>query len=242
MRAAAATIVTGIIAACGAGPAPDARTAAPSEMARATQTVERTASPTASPTPTQSPTPTPGPTPRFTNPPDPDLAALIPSSAAGAEVMVVPVEEFALTPGDVGLAYGEVGLRFESLAIAYVTQPRTALYAMRVDGPGVSTADLEPHLATAANYLGAAGLHRQPWRRAVVGGHSVWVRSGDIATGTATRIYTWAGGEFVFLLIGVDDRVNQALIAALPGEPPPPAPTSTDRPVTDASPAPAGGD
>jgi hypothetical protein len=37
-------------------------------------------------------------------------------------------------------------------------------------------------------------------------------------------IYTWASGEHVFLLIGVDDTVNRAIVAALPGEA---APTAT---------------
>jgi hypothetical protein len=34
-------------------------------------------------------------------------------------------------------------------------------------------------------------------------------------------IYTWSSGEFVFLLIGVDDTVNRAIIEQLPGEPAP---------------------
>ena len=51
------------------------------------------------------------------------------------------------------------------------------LYAMRVDGPEVTTADLEPYLATAGRYVGIAGLDPDPWESAVVGGKQVWVRS-----------------------------------------------------------------
>lgn len=232
MSAALAVVLAiGAVTGCGAQPAPDDHSAAATPPAVGTATLGATPSPTLSPTPTQRPTPTPAPTPRFTNPPDPELAALIPPSAAGAEVVVVPVEDFALTPGDVGAAYGDIGVRFKSLAIAYVAQPATALFAMRVGGRAVSTSDLEPHLETAGRYVGVAGLHREPWREAVVGGHGVWVRPGDVATGTATRIYTWASGEFVFLLIGADDRVNQALVAGLPGEPPPPAATAGPSPA-----------
>ena len=43
-------------------------------------------------------------------------------------------------------------------------------------------------------------------------------------------IYTWSSGEFVFLLIGVDDAVNRAIIEQLPGEPAP-----TPRPSPSAS-------
>src|SRR6187200_642061 len=68
--------------------------------------------PTATPVPTPSPSPTPEPTPRYTNEPDPDLAALIPTEAAGAVVAVAPFDEFALTPGDVAVAFGEIGNRF----------------------------------------------------------------------------------------------------------------------------------
>jgi len=46
-------------------------------------------------------------------------------------------------------------------------------------------------------------------------------------------VYTWSSGEFVFLLIGVDDTVNRALIAALPGEP---APSPTPVPSVSAVP------
>jgi hypothetical protein len=192
-----------------------------------------TPSPTLAPTPT--PTPTPEPTPRFTNEPDAELVGLIPETAAGATVVRAPLDEFGLTPGDVGTAYGEIGNRFASLAIAYVEQPRATLYAMRVDGDPVATADLEPHLATAARYVGIAGLDPEPWRSAMVGGHPVWLRPEDNATAAGTMIYTWAAGEFVFLLIGVDDAINRAIVGALPGEAPP---SPTPAPSRRASPTP----
>lgn len=200
----------------------------------------RTEAPTASPSvaatataaPTPDPTPTPAPTPRFTNEPDPELASLIPETAAGVPVIVAPFEEFALTPGDIGAAYGEIGDRFASLALAYVEQPRTTLYAMRVDGEPVTTEDLEPHLETAGRYVGIAGLVREPWELATAGEHLVWVRPEDNATAAGTMIYTWSSGEFVFLLIGVDDTVNRAIVEALPGEA---APTPTPIPSASGS-------
>lgn len=208
--------------ACGASDptrTPDPTDAAPSEAATPTPAV------------TAVPTPSPVPTPRFTNEPDPELAALIPTEAAGVPIVVAPFEEFALTPGDVAVAYGDIGLRFASLAIAYAEQPRTTLYAMRVDGEPVTTADLEPHLATAGRYVGIAGLDPDPWEQTTVGGHVVWVRPEDNATALGTMIYTWASGEYVFLLIGVDDAVNRAIVEALPGEAAPtPTPVPTPRP------------
>ncbi|HSO02768.1 MAG TPA: hypothetical protein VLS46_09590 [Gaiellaceae bacterium] len=196
--------------------------------------IATSAPPTASvePTPEPTPTPTPEPTPRFTNEPDDELAALIPAEANGLPVIVAPFDEFALTPGDVGVAYGEIGDRFASLALAYVEQPRTTLYAMRVDGDPVTTDDLEPHLATAGRYVGIAGLDPEPWEAAEAGGHQVWVRPEDNATVAGTMVYTWSSGEFVFLLIGVGDAVNRALIAALPGEA---APSPTPIPTSSAS-------
>jgi hypothetical protein len=194
----------------------------------------------ATPTPvvTAVPTPSPEPTPRFTNEPDPELAALIPTEAAGVPVIVAPFDEFALTPGDVATAFGEIGLRFASLAVAYVEQPRTTLYAMRVDGDPVTTADLEPHLATAGRYVGIAGLDPEPWERSSAGGHVVWVRPEDNATALGTMIYTWASGEHVFLLIGVDDAVNRAIVEALPGEAAPtPTPVPTAAPSGSAGPS-----
>jgi hypothetical protein len=214
-----------LAAACSTGDA------TPEPTASATTAV---ASPSLTPAPTGSPSPTPEPTPRFTNEPDPDLAALIPTQAAGAVVVVAPFDEFALTPGDVAVAFGEIGNRFESLALAYVEQPRTTLYAMRVDGPEVATSDLEPHLATAGRYVGIAGLDPEPWESAVVSGTQVWTRPEDNATAAGTHIYTWSSGDVVFLLIGVDDTVNRAIIRQLPGEP---APTPT--PVPSRSPSPS---
>jgi hypothetical protein len=189
------------------------------------------ARPSVSPTPLATPSPTlsPSPTPRFTNEPDDELAGLIPETAGGAPIVVAPFEEFALTPGDIGVAYGEIGDRFMSLALAYVVDPRLTLYAMRVDGEPVATEDLEPHLATAGRYVGIAGLDPDPWEAAVVAGTQVWVRPEDNATAAGTHVYTWSSGEYVFLLIGVDDAVNRALIEALPGEPtPPPSPSPSE--------------
>ena len=196
----------------------------------------------ATPRPTAEPTPTPAPTPRFTNEPDEDLVALIPTDVNGVPVIVAPFEEFALTPGDIGMAYGEIGDRFASLALAYVEQPRTTLYAVRVDGEPVATEDLEPHLATAARYVGIAGLDPEPWELSEAGGHQVWVRPEDNATAAGTMIYTWSSGEHVFLLIGVDDAVNRAIIGELPGEPAPtPAPSPSEPSPTDAQPSPTAG-
>jgi hypothetical protein len=157
------------------------------------------------------------------------------------DVVVAPFDEFALTPGDIGLAYGEIGDRFESLALAYVPQPRTTLYAMRVDGEPVSTDDLEPHLATAGRYVGIAGLDPDPWEQAEAGGHLVWVRPEDNATAAGTMIYTWSSGDLVFLLIGVDDNVNRAIVEALPGEPAPsPTPVPSESSSAEPSESPGG--
>lgn len=199
-----------------------------------------TPSPTASPTPppTPEPTPSPAPTPRFTNEPDPELTGLLPEAVNGVPLVVPATDDFALTPGDFGVAYGELGARFASLAIAYVEQPRISLYAARVDGEPVATEDLEPHLATAGRYVGIAGLDADAWELVDVGGTLAWVRGEDNATAAGTMIYTWSSGEFVFLLIGVDDAMNRALIAALPGEPAPtPTPTPAPSP-TDVEPSP----
>ncbi len=223
-------------AACGTSttsPTPQPTAAAPSEAATPTPEV------------TPVPTPSPEPTPRYTNEPDAELTGLIPTEVNGVPVVVPDTEEFALTPGDVGVAYGDIGDRFSSLVVAYVEQPRTSLYAMRVDGEPVTTEDLEPHLATAGRYVGIAGLDPEPWERASVGGHVVWVRPEDNATALGTMIYTWSSGEFVFLLIGVDDTVNRAIIEALPGEAAPtptPVPSASARASAsgDASAAPSG--
>ena len=218
-----------VLSACSASetsPTPSAASPSPPPS------VSVTPSPTSEPTPT--PTPTPAPTPRFTNEPDDELAGLIPEALAGVAVIVAPFDEFALTPGDIGAAYGEIGDRFASLAVAYVEQPRLTLYAIRVEGDPVATEDLEPHLATAGRYVGIAGLDPDPWEEAVVAGNQVWVRPEDNATAAGTQVYTWSSGEFVFLLIGVDDVVNQALIEALPGEP---APSPTAAPSRSADPS-----
>ncbi|HSL76486.1 MAG TPA: hypothetical protein VK867_06040, partial [Candidatus Limnocylindrales bacterium] len=130
------------------------------------------------------------------------------------------------------------GTRFASLVVAYVEDPRTTLYAMRVDGPEVSTGDLRPHLATAGRYVGIAGLDPEPWERARVGGHRVWVRPEDNATAAGTHIYTWSSGDIVFLLIGVDDSLNRAIVSALPGEAAPtPTPEPSEQPSESAEPS-----
>lgn len=195
-------------------------------------------SPSATPEATPEPTPSPSPTPRFTNEPDAELAALIPPSVSGVSVVVAPFDEFALTPGDIGAAYGEIGNRFASLALAYAEEPRLTLYAMRVDGDPVATEDLEPHLATAGRYVGIAGLDPDPWEPAVVAGSQVWTRPEDNATAAGTHLYTWSSGEYVFLLIGVDNALNRALIAALPGQPAPsPSPSPSSVPSSKPSPS-----
>jgi hypothetical protein len=110
---------------------------------------------------------------------------------------------------------------------------------MRVDGP-VTNADLEPHLATAGRYVGIAGLVREPWELATVAGREVWVRPSDGATLPGTRVYTWATQDLVFLMIGVDDALNQALLAGLPGEPPPaPSPEASGSGVESEAPEPS---
>jgi len=195
-----------------------------------------TPSPTPSATVAPSPTPTPIPTPRYTNEPDPALDALIPRSVAGATVVVVAPDQYGLTPGDVGEPFGEIGRYFHALLIGYVEQPRATLYAMHVEGREVATRDLRPHLAEIGQYVGISGLHPEAWHSAVLPGHVVWVRPEDDATFAGTMIYTWAADEYVFLLIGVDDRVNGAIVAALPGEPPPtPSPVPSRSPLASPS-------
>lgn len=185
--------------------------------------------------PTASPSTTPAPTPVYTNPADPELAALIPDMV-GAQLITKPaVDEFSITPGDIGEVYGEIGLRFVALQLAYVERPRLSLYAMRMRAPFATTAELEPYLATAGEYVGIAGLHRDPWGLADVAGRLVWARPEDDATLAGTMVYTWAANGYVFLLIGVDDALNRGLVAALPGEPPP-----TPSPLPSRSPAPSG--
>ena len=182
--------------------------------------------------PSHTPEPTPLPTPLFSNSPDPALVAVIPIEVAGTAVQVPPITDFAYTPGDIGLVYGEVGLRFETLQVAYVPQPRLSLFAMRMKPPFASTADLEPYLAEAGRYVGVAGLHREPWKLAALGNHVVWWRPEDSATLKGTRFYTWAADGLVFLMVGVNEAQNLAMLAALPGEP---APTPTALPSPSAT-------
>jgi hypothetical protein len=212
--------------------------AQPPASATPSPTPSGSPSPTPRPTPTPPPTPTPAPTPRFTNEPDAELSALIPETVAGTTLVIPPIDEYALTPGDVGTAFGEIGDRFETLVLAYGTQPRVSLYAMRVSGERVTTEELEPHLATAGRYVGIAGLHRDPWQLVEVDGHATWTRPEDNATAAGTTIYTWAADEYVFLLIGVDDAVNRAIVAALPGEPLEAAPSPPESEEPEPSPSP----
>jgi len=191
--------------------------------------------PTPSPTslPTPGPTPTPQPTPIFSNVPDPALVALIPTEAAGQAVQIPAITEFSITPGDIGEVYGEIGARFRSLQIAYTSLPRLSLYAMRMNPPTVTTAELRPYLAAAAQYVGIAGLHPGAWKLQTVVGHVVWVRPEDNATLTGTRVYSWVADDLVFLMIGVDETQNLAILAGLPGEGPPtpsPAPSTSESP------------
>jgi hypothetical protein len=188
------------------------------------------ASPNVTPAPTPAPTPTPVPTPDFTNAPDPALTALIPDTIDGAAVVKPDPSTFGVTPGDVGTVFGAIGLRFRSLVIAYVVSPRLSLYAMRVEGASVDTADLQPYLASAGEYIGVAGLHPDAWKETVVDGNRVWTRGEDAATLPGTTFYCWSSGQYVFLLTGSSDKTNRAMVSALPGQPAPtptPAPTSS---------------
>ncbi|HEX6655653.1 MAG TPA: hypothetical protein VF153_05510 [Candidatus Limnocylindria bacterium] len=185
------------------------------------------ANPSGSAAPTPTPIPTAQPTPRYTNPPDPALARIIPGRVNGVRITVPDHSQFAYTPGDMVPAYGDLALRFSALQVAFVPDPRLSLYVARVEGELPTTRQLEPHLATAAQYVGIAGLHRKPWHYRTIGGRVTWVRPEDDATALGTMIYTWTGGEYLFLLMGVDDQLNRALFAALPGEEAPaPQPSS----------------
>ncbi|MEO8638441.1 MAG: hypothetical protein ABI458_00845 [Chloroflexota bacterium] len=190
-------------------------------------------SPVPIPLPTPTPEPTPQPTPIFSNLPDPALVALIPTEAAGQAVQIPAITEFGITPGDIGEVYGEIGTRFRSLQLAYIARPRLSLYAMRMNPPTVRTVDLEPYLAAAGEYVGIAGLHREPWTLQTVAGHLVWVRPEDNATLPGTRVYTWSVDDLVFLMIGIDEAQNLSMLAGLPGEAPPtptPAPSISGSP------------
>ena len=182
---------------------------------------------TATPIPSTPPTATPEPTPRFTNQPDPQLEALIPATIAGARVQKPGPSEFGMTPGDVGINFGDVGLRFESLVVAFVEKPRLSLFAVRVAGAAVDTAELRPYLAAAGRYVGINGLHPEAWRAAAVGGKRVWKRGDDPATLPGTTLYCWSSGQYVFLLTGSSDAANMAMVKTLPGQP---VPTPTPRP------------
>lgn len=193
--------------------------------------------------PTSTATPSAAPTPVFTNPADPELVALIPAKIGSQAISVPTVDQFSVTPGDIGEVYGDIGLRFIALQVAYVERPRLSLYAMRLRPPFPRTRDLEPYLATAGQYVGIAGLHREPWKLQAVADRLVWVRPEDNATVAGTMIYTWAADDYVFLLIGVDDSLNHALLAALPGEPlptPSPLPSASPRPTTTSQPSESG--
>jgi hypothetical protein len=188
----------------------------------------------ASPVPTPTPAPTPEPTPIFTNPPNPSLEALIPDAAGGVTLVKPPSSEYAITPGDIGLKFGELGLRFTSLAIAYVEPRRLSLYAMEVQGDPVRTRDLRPYLGAAGRYVG--GLRDTPWQLKPIGDHLVWVRGEDAATAAGTHIYAWAAEHYVFLMIGTDEAIDHAVLAALPGETPPPTPSPSATPRGSATP------
>ena len=225
----ASLLVTVALGACGTSPNPSA---SPSVVASPSASVS---SPSAPPS---EPAPTPQPTPDYTNPPDPALADLIPTSVRGLTVHVPATSEFAMTPGDFAVAYPELGLQFKALQVAYVTDPRLSLFVARVDPPVPTTRELEPYLETAGRYVGIAGLQREPWRYRRIGGRVAWERPEDNATAAGTHIYTWATDDYVFLLIGTDDRLNRAMLAALPGER---APAQTPRPSPTEPPAsPAG--
>ena len=236
VRATLGLVLLTVLAACGNQPV------SPSPAASGTfaATGSAGASLPATPAATPSPSPTPQPTPQYTNPPDEALAELIPERVRGARVVVPPVDEFAITPGDIGEVYGDIGLRFTALQIAFVEEPRLSLYAMRVSGPGVNTAELEPYLETAGRYVGIAGLVREPWELIRIGRRATWVRPEDNATALGTMIYTWSAGDVVFLMIGVNDDLNRALFRALPGDAGPtpvPEPSGSTPPSGSAEPS-----
>jgi len=179
------------------------------------------------PAPTPSPPPTPRPTPDYSSHPDPTLEALIPKEVKGAPVVVPDPTSFGVSPGDFGSVFGDLGLRFQSLVVAYVVQPRLSLYAVRVGGAPVDTEELRPYLVMASVYIGASDRDPARWKAAVVDGNRVWTRGEDEATLAGTTFYCWSSGEYVFLITGSSDATNQAMIGALPGQP---APTPTPKP------------
>lgn len=229
VRAVIGLVLLAVLAACGNQPvSPSAAASGTSATASAGASAPATSAATASPSPT------PQPTPQYTNPADEALAGLIPERVRGARVVVPSVDEFAITPGDIGEVYGDIGLRFTALQVAFVEEPRLSLYAMRVSGPEVSTAELEPYLETAGRYVGIAGLVREPWELVRIGRRAAWVRPEDNATALGTMIYTWSAGDVVFLMIGVNDDLNRAVFRALPGDA---APTPTPRPSSTTDPS-----
>lgn len=212
-------VVAVVLAACGGTPSASPRSSGGPSASGGTP---------ASPAATPSPSPTPEPTPYYTNPPDADLAALIPATVGGQTVTIPSPADFSYTPGDIGEAYGDIGLRFRALQVAYVPRPHAlSLFAMRVEGDPVTTEELEPYLAGAGQYVGIHALDRKPWELKQIAGRLAWVRPEDNATAAGTMIYTWATDGYVFLMIGTDDALNQAMFAALPAQP---APTPTPRP------------
>jgi hypothetical protein len=231
----AAAVLLGAVAGCGpiadpAASSPATDVAAPEARGTAAATAAASAAPTPRPIPT--PTPTPEPTRTFTNRADAELIALLPRAVG--EVPIVVAADHALTPGDVGEPFGDVGSRFRSLAIAFTEPPapRLSLYAMRADPPAVDNADLEAHLAEIGRYVGIAGLDRAAWELATVADREVWWRGEDAATAAGTHIYTWADGDLVFLLIGTDAALNEATIAALSRRPAAtPLPTASPEPA-----------
>lgn len=242
VQAGLALLVTVTLAACGNQPASSLPAASGGSGVAIPPSAA--ASGPGSAAPSASASPTPLPTPQYTNPPDEALAALIPERVAGATVVVPPTDEFAITPGDIGEAYGELGLRFTALQVAFVENPRLSLFAMRVAAPEVNTAELEPYLETAGQYVGIAGLVREPWELKRIGRRAVWVRPEDNATALGTMIYTWSAGDVVFLMIGVDDRLNRALFRTLPGDAGPtpvPEPSGTANSSGSASPSASAG-
>lgn len=225
-----------LLAACGNQPA----TRSPSSSGTFGPSASATASDAPSAPPSAPPVPLPLPTPQYTNPADPELSGLIPEQVAGVTVHVPSVDEFAITPGDFAEAYGDLGLRFTALQVAFVEDPRLSLYATRVASPSVTTRELEPYLETAGRYVGIAGLVREPWKLVEIAKRIVWVRPEDNATAAGTMIYTWAADDVVFLLIGVDDSLNRAMFRALPGEAAPaptPRPSRSQRPSASAQPS-----
>jgi hypothetical protein len=186
------------------------------------------------PAPIPSPTPTPLPTPDYSNVPDPTLSALIPDAVDGAPVVKPDPTSYGVSPGDMGSAFGDIGLRFQSLVVAYVTKPRLSLYAARVGGAAVDTADLRPYLVTAGVYIGASDHDPALWKPVVVNGYRVWTRGEDEATLPGTTFYCWSSGQYVFLMTGSSDATNRAMISALPGQPAP-TPTPTASPAASGS-------